>query len=39
MPALPNVSLAIYGGIEASPVVTELRTILIEAVRDGLRDR
>ena len=39
MPAMPNVSLAIYGGIEASPVVTELRSILMEAVREGLRDR
>jgi len=39
MPPLPNISLSLYGGVEPSPAVTELRTILIEAVREGLRGR
>ncbi len=37
MPALPSVSLALYGGVERSLVVDELRAILTDAVRDGLK--
>lgn len=39
MPALPNISLSLYGGVDPCPAVTELRGILIDAVRSGLAAR